>query len=131
MQNEPTNILNEDQLIKLQKELAYQKEYFSEKLVAFSNKILAIAKGQDRLMSNHHCDLYEMEGRISCLVGFIKTEENRFSGKEFLIQLLTESARDTWSGRQNDNVRAFRDGQVKEAARLMLKCNVIEATQAA
>ena len=118
-----TTALTEVQMDRLKKELNYAKAHYREDVLKHIESLTKVAEGKDSITNMHmHAEvLYEKEGRVFCLTKFIAAEEAGGYGYEFLIELLTEFPRDSYSGRTNDSVRSYRDGQLRIARDLIAK----------
>ena len=118
-----TTALTEVQMDRLKKELDYAKAHYREDVLKHIESLTKVAAGEARItaMCMHPEGLYEKEGEIDCLAKFIAAEEAGGYGHECLIDLLTEFPRDRYSGRTNDSVRSYRDGQLRIARDLIAK----------
>jgi hypothetical protein len=118
-----TAALTEVQIDTLKKELSYAKAHYRENVLKHIESLTKVAAGEARITDKrmHPEGLYEKEGKIDCLAKFIAAEEAGGYGHECLIDLLTESPGDTYSGRTNDSVRSYRDGQLSRARDLISK----------
>jgi hypothetical protein len=118
-----TAALTEVQMDRLKKELDYSKAHYRDDVLKHIESLTKVAAGEARItdMRMHPRGLYEKEGKIDCLAKFIAAEEAGGYGHECLINLLTESPSDTYSGRTNDSVRSYRDGQLIRARDLISK----------
>jgi hypothetical protein len=115
--------ITQEQLDRLIQTLELKKTYYSQDVLKYAESLTKVANFEESIssMRMHPQDLYEKEGRINALAKFIKSEEAGGYGYEYLIELLTEFPRDTYSGRGNDAVRSYRDGQLDQARDLMRK----------
>jgi hypothetical protein len=104
----------------IKKEFSYAQSFYREEVLKHVAALAKVADFEASIVDLHPASLYEKEGSLNCFAKFIKHEEGGH-GYAFLIDLLMEYPKDSYSGRSNDSVRSYRDGQVDRARKLISK----------